>query len=393
MDIQTIELPVKALEGYESPSVTTLHVQNDGTVLCGLAFAEPALFRLEFRGAALHATDMGLEKELGKGVLGVVNGLRSTTSGDTAFAVLHEGFAPGFLRKMAGGELLGLSGQALRHNLESQDGGMGLSARHSVVQITEGKLSVRRYREPGALLDAAHIGDFIFGLQGTSIWREPYLNTEKRETLRKDLGGNAALHRDSVGNIWMLGQNGRLLRMAQTDLKAKPTPLKLPEWKEGALFELSAASPIDEWLYGTCADSRTLFRVRVNPISGEDEMQALKGFPSRITGMAFRMPTPATAPVVHKEPTFEGPAPLAKATLYLALEGAEGAELLQGEVEAAEDPELMSELPQFISYGRVPGVQDLSNLNWVGDTLWAGEGHLGCGTLTPRKPRVFRIHV
>jgi hypothetical protein len=396
MKIESLELPVETLEGYEAPSVSTLHAQSDGSVAVGLMFSNPCLFSVT-HGSALRAEDMEIESELGKGTLGVVSGLRSTTSGDTAFAVLQEGFAPGFLKKLAGGDLRGKIGTDLLKTMLEQDGGMGASLRHSVVQIVEDEYRVRRYREPGVLMDAAHIGDFIFGLCGSSIWREPYLNTEKRETLRKDLSGNLNFHRDGAGNFWFQGQNGRLLRMGQTDIKAKPTTLKIPKWSEGALLEISAASPVDEWLYLVACDGKVLFRVRVNPVSGEEELQTVGEFATRVTGIAFQgapesdmtVATP-NEPGTDAETTVQ---PLPESLLVIALEGSTGAELRSGTVKPSEDPEMKSALPELKSLGIVPGATQLGNLSFADKVLWAGEGRVGLGVTGSRKPKVFRIEL
>lgn len=392
MKTELFELPTKSLEGYESPSVSALHSQQDGSILCGVSFSNPSLFRLK-HDKNFVIEDLGLEEEVGSGCLGVMNGLWSATSGDTAFAVLHEGFAPGFLKKLAGGDVRGKSGPDLIKNLLEQDGGMGASVRHSVVQIVEGEFRVRRFREPGALMDAAHIGDFIFGLCGTSIWREPYLNAEKRETLRKDLVGNLSFHRDGSGNFWFQGQNGRLLRMGQTDIKAKPTTQKIPKWTESSLFEISAASPVDEWLYGVSGDSKVLFRVRVNPVSNEEEMQVVGEFAQRITGIAFQGEAAVSVAPTNQDQAMEqkeAPA-VSEAFLAISLESPEGAEIRLGRVTPSEDPEMSSALPELKSLGRIRGVNQIGSLTFAGKTLWAGEGRLGMGTLKDRKPRIVKI--
>lgn len=396
MKVETLQLPVKALEGFEGPAVSALHVQRDGTVLCGLLFSNPSLFRLKANeGGRIEATDLSLEREMGGGILGVINGLRPAVSGDTAFAVLHEGFAPSFLRKMAGGGLAGKTDEALAQALLEQDGGMGVSLRHSVVQMTEGDFVIRRFREPGALLDAAHIGDFVFGLAGGHIWKEPYLNSEKRETLRKDLSGNFALNRDSAGNFWLQGQEGRLLRMGQMDNKARPTTLRLPDWKAGASLELAVASPVDEWLFALTQGGRVLFRVRVNPISKEEEIQVVARFESPATGMAFlsnasESPTLAAPLTPSEEDAAPAPSPLAESTLVVALATPQGAELRRGRVVAAEDPELASAPPELVSVGRVEGVAKIGPMSWDGQALWAADGLLGTGVRT-QAPKILRI--
>lgn len=389
--VDSVELPVQALNGYAAPVITSLHAQRDGSVLCGLMFSAPALWKIK---PTLDVEDLKLETELGAGVVGITGGLRATTSGDTAFAVLHEGFAPGFLRKLAGGDLRGRSGAEVANLLVETDGGLGVSIRHSVVQMTDGKIVVRRYREPGALLDAAHIGDFVFGLYGGGIWREPYLNTEKREVLRKDLGTNGAIHRDAVGNIWMASRNGRLLRLGQTDIKAKPTPLKIP----GGAPNLSctASSVVDEWLYGVSDDGKALFRFRVNPVSAEDEIQTVAELDRRILAvgcLGTEAEIVAANPVGQVTPV-EGVKPVPHSTLVVAVEGAEGVELWTGLHLVSDDPELMAPLPKLVQRTVLKGAKTVSTLSsFDGKTLWAGEGRLNEAPVGNggAKPRIFRI--
>src|SRR5690606_36453239 len=140
-----------------------------------------------------------------------------------------------------------------------------------------------RYKEPGMTWDIHFLGDYVFGLFPNQMWREPYLHLaiEKREALRKDLTGNNKLHRSEDGTFWALAENGRLMRFQYTENKAKPTPLKVPA-KDSQDFELSAASKVDGWLYGVAGAGKTLFRVRRNPISFEEEIQKLWEAPEPI---------------------------------------------------------------------------------------------------------------
>jgi hypothetical protein len=396
MKTTSIVLPLKPLDGYDVPSVTALHSQADGSIYCGTIFSAPCLFRVRADAAGtLSVETVDLEKDLGKGLLGVQNGLRRTLSGETAFTVLQEGFAPGFVRKLSGGDLKGRSGPALVKFLAEQDGGMGVGVRHSICEFISKELRVRRFREAGALIDTARIGDFIFGLTGSSVWREPYLNTEKRETLRKDLDGTRALHRDSVGNFWFQGQQGRLVRMGQMDIKAKPTPLRLRGWTPGGSFDLSAASPVDEWLYGTTFDSRVLFRVRVNPVTNEDEMQIVGEYGQRISALTFLEDLDPEAVLAHAAPV-EGDAFVPRAvTLCVAFEGSEAAEIHTAPHATVEDPELLADTPTLSFRGRVPEVRVLGSLTSDGKALYAGEGRFGASEakLTPAGLRVFRIEL
>lgn len=267
MNFELIEVPSVHTGAAERSSVTALHFQQDGSLLCGLSFSNPIALRLTPKIAGgktvFDVVDLELEDTFGSDLYLVSQGLRGTTSGDTAFAVLHGGMLPGFVRSLMGQELSKKSGPELIQFLFSNSGGMGGFVRHSILQLLSGELSARRMKEPGAVLDVAHIGDYIFGLTGSSIWREPYLNSEKRETLRNDLQGNASLHRDESSMFWFLGANGRFLRMGQTDIKAVPTPLKWPgNLAANPVFRQSTEGAFDSWLYGIADEANTLFRVR-----------------------------------------------------------------------------------------------------------------------------------
>ena len=399
MKVETFELPVTPLKGdYEAPSVTALESQSDGSLLCGVAFASPAVMRLRVTDAGLSpkdAEDLKVEESLGADVLGVTNGLRPSTSGDTAFALFHKGMLPGVFSGLLGKGLSGKRGKALVDFLLEQDGGMGTALRHSVVQLSENKLVVRHFKNPGMLWDVAHIGDFVYGLHSTSVWREPYLNVEKRETLRGDLGANFSFHRDDAGNFWFVGQNMRLMRMAQGDNKAKPTPLK---FADNSGFSVSATSTVDGWLYGTSGHSKTLVRIRINPVSFEEESQKICDFSQPITGLCA-----VDHPEVHK--------------LVIAVEGREGAEIHALDLIRPEDPEMLPPVPVVRSLGRCEGVNCVSKLTLLPlpkveapeidsdpsseirkpanagppPVIWAGEGRLGWGVEDARKPRLLRI--
>lgn len=394
MKFEVFELPAQALPvAGEGPSVTALHAQEDGSLLCGLLFAKPSLFRIRLK-PQFAPENLELEDALDNGIWGVAGGARSTSNAFTALGVLHEGFAPGFLRKLSGGDLRGKWGKELLQTFADHDGGFGVGVRHSVVQIDGDDITVRRYREPGAILDAARSGDFVFGLSGSQIWREPYLNTEKREVLRKDLQLNMAFHRDGAGNFWLLGEEGRLLRLGQTDIKAKPTTLKFPNWQPGMPFDLSAASPIDEWLYGVANAGRTLFRARVNPVSGTEELQTIREFEERIAGLGFVNTITPKLPDVEElraGPEARAPREMGRTTLVVSVASPEGAKILTAKLAEQEDPEMMEAAPQLESQGQVTGVSVVGNLTTQGSTVWGGEGRVGFGEARDKAPRLVKI--
>ncbi len=373
MESSFFEVPTQPLESGEGPVVTALHMQKDGSLLCGLIFSKPSLFRVRFQDGKAHFSDLKLEDDLGGDLLGVIGGLRFTTSGDTALAAIHGGFLPTFAQSLAGGSITKKSGQELLNFFADNDGGMGANVRHSVVQLSGDETNLRRVKDPGAILDVAHLGDFIFGLHGTSVWREPYMNSEKRETLRKDLGLNRGFHRDTDGNFWFVGENGRLLRMGQTDIKAKPTPLKFPEDS----FELSAATDTEGWCYATTKSSTELYRIRRNPMSHEEESQKVHAFEHRITGLL----------AVDRETD-----PL----LLIAVEGAQAAEIYSISLVKPEDPELPPPALSPKLLGKIEGCRAISCLTLdikdeKSSTVWAAESYLGAGRKL--KPRLLRFGI
>ena len=369
------ELPIsKALvAAAERPAVTALYSQHDGTLLCGLSFCKPLLFRVKTSGANPEFEDLKIEDSLGKSAVAVTHGLRPNISGSTTVAVLHTGFMPGFLKGLVGGNFLEKSGKDLLDFYFENDGGMGAAIRHSILQISNNEVSVRRMKEPGAIIDVAHIGDFIFGLGGTSIWREPYLNSEKRETLRKDLGKNSLLHRDESGNFWFVGANERMQRMEQTDIKSKPTVLKLPV----AEFEVSAASETDGWLYGSSRNSHELYRLRRNPVSHEEEMQKVASFEHRITGLVA---------LDREESSF----------LLVCLEKSGAAEVHAVDLVKPEDPELPPPAAAPRILGTLAGISSVSSLTLdrsdiTKKRVWGGESRMGSGEKGFQPTRLVQI--
>jgi hypothetical protein len=390
MKAEIFELPVKKLDGApERSSVTALEVQNDGTLLCGLSFSRPLLFRVKVEGAKPAFEDLEVEDGF-KTAFAVTHGLRGNAGGDTALAILEEGIVPGPFRSIMGSEVLKKSGEELTQFLRMQDGGFGAFVRHSILQIVDGELRVRRSREPGSLLDIAHIGDFVFGLTESTIWREPYLNSEKRETLRKDLASNGFIHRDPAGNFWFLGENDRLLRLGQTDIKAKPTPLKVPQ----AGFDVSAPAATDGFLYGTCGGSRMLFRVRINPESREEELQQIGTLPGRAVAMVAVETPPA--PEGSDEATKAAAAAGYPPALLIACEMGAGIEFVTLKLEPLADPEMIPPPPAMNSSGRIPEFRHASSMSVdlrdpKAPVVWVGEGRMGAGESGDAKPRLARF--
>ncbi len=282
MKYDLFEIPAAPLEAGLLPSVTGLEVQGDGTLLCGLSFANPLLLKITPKGSGKpEIEDLGVEDYVAGG-FAIVRGLRGTTTGDTALVVLQDGLLPAWVRGLVGSEWRRKEGVERAQFLRLQEGGLGAHLRHSILQIVGGELRVRHAKAPGALLDVAHIGDFVFGVSESEFWREPYLNAEKRETVRSDLEDNRQLHRDGDGNFWFRGEGGRALRAGQTDIKATPTTLRI----KGESFSASADSPVDGFCYGVTAEGKQLFRVRRNRISKVEEMQMIGDFSGEVTALA-----------------------------------------------------------------------------------------------------------
>ena len=377
MHHQFMELELKALEGYEAPSITSLHAQEDGSLLCGLAFAKPLLLKLIPNDNGTKFADMvsmNVESMLGEGAVAVLGGLRAKTTGDTIFTVLAEGFLPGFMRK-----LKNLKGEELIQFLHKNSGGVGGTVRHSIVEIhgSDSKMELRYVKDSGVLLDVMHMGSTVYGLSGKSIWKEPALNPEKREILRSDLVGNHALHRDADGNFWMSSKNARLMRLSHVDIKPKATTIALPGVKEGKDFAFyqSTASHVDGWLYGVGGNRKTLFRLRRNPESYVEEIQKLREFPSNITCIF----------ALEREKNSK---------LLIALEGEadSGAVLWSIPLKEAEDPEEIPPIPGFTMEGVLKGMNHLGTLTLDNKgRLWGGEFSLGRGTANGSMPKIVRI--
>jgi len=279
MKFEVFSLNVKSIgKDYSPPVLTSVKAQKGESLLCGLLFSNPALLRIpldangncKLEDGKVLATPLAVEEQAGEGFLGVFNGLGPSASGEAVCTLLHEGFLPGFMKGLLGKSIKGKKDIELWKFLQENES-TSSALRHSVVHVEPGGgLRSRSFKESGILWDVAQVGDFVFGLSQKSIWREPYLKPDKREFLRSDLLNNFNLHRDEEGYFWFLNEQGRLLRMGLTDIKAQPTPLKTKS--KSGLF-VSSASVVDSWLYVTADDSKTLMRIRRNPISREEESQ------------------------------------------------------------------------------------------------------------------------
>jgi hypothetical protein len=385
--------------GYEAPAVTALHAQKDGSLLCGLSFSKPQMFRVKFVDGQAVFEDLAKTADFDDGVLAVVHGLRASNSGDTSLCVLHNGMLPGFL----GGSVRGKKGQDLLDHLEKNEGGLGLQVRHSIVQLADQKVMARRFKDPGMLWDVIHVGAHMYGAASRSIWREPYLNTEKREVMRKDLGLNRVVSTDADGNFWFADENHRLMRMGLSDIKPKRTPLKLPD--DSGIFD-SSASFTDGWLYLVCESAKAVIRVRMNPVSREEESQRVCSFDRRIGGICA-----VDDPRVSK--------------LFIAVDKDGGFELHALALKKSDDPEMVPPVPPVELVATHSGVEVVNSLTasfspivtvdashdqdpsdaprnhevpieaWEKHPrpkLWVGEGYLGWGRDSKdSKPRIVEI--
>jgi len=201
---------------------------------------------------------------------------------------------------------------------------------------------MRKELEPGILYDVAHIGDFIFALSADSLFREPYLNPEKSLSLRSDLKLSARLHKESSGSFWLRGQSNRLMRVGLTDVKAKPTVKAIPE----GVFKYSSHSDVDGWLYAVVEDGKTFCRMRVNPISKEENYQVIKRFEAgRITSVL--------ALDEVKDPR-----------VIFSLQEGSNFSIHSFALEEPEDAELIPELPEIAKDCQIENLKNLSNLTY-----------------------------
>lgn len=268
MRLSEVQLPLESADEKFPILATTLQKQQDESLFLGTLFSKSPLLKLKLSKDKLdEAVSLGLEKEFADDLVGVMGGARGTMTGDTAFATLHRGSSGvmGLFKKKKAFD----NEEDFWIDVACNGDSYGFSYKHSIVQIIDGKIQVRRSREPGTVLDAAHIGDFIFGLNGYSLFREPYLNSEKRVTLRNDLGINYRFHKVEDGVFWLIGEDNKLMKVGLTDNKAMPTTKKLPD----SPFRASADCDVDGWLYGIAAN--TMFRLRINPENRRDDYQEI----------------------------------------------------------------------------------------------------------------------
>lgn len=340
------QLPVTSLDPKLKPVVTTVQPQSDGSYYVGLLFAKPALLKVKIeKGNVIEAKDQEIEKSFDQDFLGITGGLRGNRAGDTAFATLHRGGSSlfGMFKKAPAA----LSTEELFMDLAINGNALGFSYKHSFVQIIDGKFQVRSSKESGALLDAALIGDYVFGLTGGVIYREPYLNSEKRYFLREDLEPNFRFHKVEDGVFWLLGAEDRLMKLGLTDKKAMPTTKKLPS----SPFRASVDCSVDSWLYGIAGD--TFFRVRVNPENRLDELQSIKKFEG-------------TLPLSLASQAFDSQD---KGHVWLSSQENSSSALYVLKTESQEDPEFLPEVPLLEKVFASDDYTELSNLSVKADEL------------------------
>jgi hypothetical protein len=357
MKIQEASLEVKSLPGYaQKPSLVGARALPSGEIVVGTAFGSSALRKIDWRSgdAPAKIEDLKLEEELGSDVVGVAGGMRISERGDLDLVALHEGSMPRWIRKIFGKDFSSKSGPELSDYLASQGSALGVQTSH--LQWKDGQFNVRRYKEAGMTLDLQFLGDYVFVMFPGAFAREPYLHLqpEKREKLRSDLASNRALHRSSDGTFWMLGNNGRFSRFQYTEHKAKPTPLKFPAFEVSPVFALSAASTTDGWLYGVGGDERTLFRLRRNPVSHEEEIQEL-----------WKSERPITALTALDRAE--------NAKLLVALEGGG---FVAFALEKAEDEETLPAIPAPEKLGQAERIACVSSLTFdpANNVAWGVEG-------------------
>lgn len=333
------EYSVPAIAGCtQSPTLRTLQLQQNGALWGGFLFSSAPLQRFEWDakdGNVVGVESEDIEEILGEDGIGIWAGLRPSSSGDTIFTAWHRGSVPAFINFF--GSDLRKADTATIGSLIRKDGGSA-TIRHSIIELNNGDWQIRRGKEPGVLSDVAIIGDYVFGISPKAVFREPYLKSEKREVLRSDLQGNFALNRDAAGTFWFQSQNGRLLRMALTDLKPKLTPLKVA----GGELGLSDSSSVDGWMYVLTLNGKQLVRIRINPITLEEELQVVSQFEGRADAIH----------VVDHETT-------SKLIVSESMNG-QGSRLLVYALGAAEDPEMIGAAPTFEVVSMFEGVQRIA---------------------------------
>ncbi|NCN40339.1 hypothetical protein GW916_03730 [bacterium] len=371
-----------SIEGFaEKPSATKLQVLPDGNFVVASAFARPLLSKFAPTSSALAPTmsDMRLEAKVGPDSLAVVGGLHESEFGDIDLAVIHAGSMSGWMKKLLGKKFNDKTGTDLVQFLDDKGESSAVSTTH--MQIKKGKFEIRRDRESGLLWDLWFLGDYVFGLTPSHMWRERYLHMqlEKRETLRNDLLGNFQIHRDEGGSFWSLMENGRLARFEYTEDKAKPTLKRLPGLDKNHGFERSAASKTDGWLYGVSGAGTELFRVRRNAVTFEEEIQNLWTTEAPITAL--------TAVDTEEAPQ-----------LLVATEGKDGAGLYSFALIKPEDPELLPDIPPAVAVANVKDVPRVSVLTWDWTSkekaiVWGAEGYFGSDMDRPSSDKLHIVKI
>lgn len=371
MNVHKWKYELKGIEGYaERPSFTKSQFLASGEILLGAAFSRPLCLRVvpaKLPDAEPSYEVVQLGEAIGDDALAVVGGFHPSRGNDVDMSVLHPSGMSGWMKKLFGKDFSQKTGEDLVQFLDEK--GDSLSSSH--LQWKNGKFEVRRVKDAGLAWDVWFLGDYVFGVTPTHLWRERYLHLqlEKRETLRNDLLGNFQIHRDGGGSFFALTHSGRLCRFEYTESKAKPTPKRLPGMEINHGFEFSVISETDKWLYGVSGAGTELFRLRRNPVSFEEEVQSL---------WRSEQPISAIASIDGKE----------NSAIVLAVENSGGAKLFRFKTVVAEDAELLPEVPAAEELGRVDACDRVSTLTWDFNQpdksiLWAAEGYFGSAMSAP----------
>lgn len=371
LNVNKWKYELKGIEGYaEKPSFTKSQFLASGDFLLGASFSRPLCVRVS-PGKSAEAEpsyeEINLEGSIGDDALAVVGGFHASRGNDVDMSVLHPSGMSGWMKKLFGKDFSQKTGEDLALFLDEK--GDSLSSSH--LQWKNGKFEVRRVKDAGLAWDVWFLGDYVFGITPTHMWRERYLHMqlEKRETLRSDLLGNFQIHRDGNGSFFALTHSGRLCRFEYTESKAKPTPKRLPGMDKNHGFEFSVISETDKWLYGVSGAGTELFRLRRNPVSFEEEVQNL---------WTSERPISALASV-----DVEG-----SSKVVATVEDEAGAQVYALKTEVAEDAELVPDAPEIQSLGRVEGCSRVSTLTWDFNqrdkaVVWGAEGYFGSAMTAP----------
>src|SRR5262245_30841670 len=101
MQTRLFELPTKALPDYaEKPSVSAIQIKKNSSLMVATAFSTPLLMELRFNkdfSKMENVMDQQLSRDLGADAVAILNGLKSSSTGDTALSVLHPGSIANFI--------------------------------------------------------------------------------------------------------------------------------------------------------------------------------------------------------------------------------------------------------------------------------------------------------